>query len=199
MAKIKKVSINTFEKAVKENYDNIIVKEWNGIPVTITKTISFEEVAGLVAEVATNCFLTDGTYIPEAMHALLNCGIVERYTNISLPSNFNERYMLVMRSGILDFIMQEINTDQYNDIVMAVRDKMEYLCDSNTAEFNRAVVKMTEFMSGIQEKTSEMFGDITPDDIKNVLGTVDDDRAIEGRIVEEYIKQKNASLTIVGE
>ena len=198
MAKAKKISINAFEKVVKENYENTITKEWHGIPVTITRTISFEDVASLVAEVATNCFLSDGTYIPEAMHALLDCGVVERYTNISLPSNLSHRYELVMKSGIMYFLMPEINSNQYNDIVVAIRDKMEYLCDSNTAEFNRAVEKMTEFMNDVQEKTTKMFGDISSDDIQNVLGVIGNDRDIERRVVEEYTK-KNDHLKIVGD
>ena len=38
MAKIKKISINAFEKAVKEYHENTIVAEWNGLEITITHT-----------------------------------------------------------------------------------------------------------------------------------------------------------------
>ena len=39
MAKVKKISINAFEKTIKENFENTVTKDWFGIPVTITKTI----------------------------------------------------------------------------------------------------------------------------------------------------------------
>lgn len=198
MAKVKKISINAFEKTIKENFENTVTKDWFGIPVTITKTISFEEVVSFVAEVADNCFLDDGRYIPEAMQALIDCGVVRHYTNISLPANLSSAYKLVMQSGIIDFIMSEINYSQYNNILLAIRDKVEYACESNTAEFNKAIEKMTVSMNEIQEVTKDLFSKISPDDVQKIMGMYGDERSIEERVVEEYIKQ-NHELKIVGE
>ena len=198
MAKVKKISINAFEKTIKENFENTVTKDWFGIPVTITKTISFEEVVSFVAEVADNCFLDDGRYIPEAMQALIDCGVVRHYTNISLPANLSSAYELVMQSGIIDFIMSEINYSQYNNIVLAIRDKVEYACESNAAEFNKAIEKMTVSMNEIQETTKDLFGKISPDDVQKIMGMYGDERSIEERVVEQYIKQ-NHELKIVGE
>ena len=199
MAKVKKISINAFESVVKENFENTVTKEWFGIPVTITKTISFEEVVNFVAEVADNCFLSDGRYIPEAMQGLIDCGVVRHYTNINLPANLSSAYELVMRSGIIDFIMPEINSNQYDDIIIAIRDKIEYVCDSNTAEFKHAMEKMTISMNEIQEATKDLFGKVSPDDIQKIIGLYGDDHTIEERVVDEYLKQKNPELKIVGE
>lgn len=198
MAKVKKISINAFEKTIKENFENTVTKDWFGIPVTITKTISFEEVVSFVAEVADNCFLDDGRYIPEAMQALIDCGVVRHYTNISLPANLSSAYELVMQSGIIDFIMSEINYSQYNNILLAIRDKVEYACESNTAEFNKAIEKMTVSMNEIQEATKDLFSKISPDDVQKIMGVYGDERSIEERVVEQYIKQ-NHELKIVGE
>lgn len=198
MAKVKKISINAFEKTIKENFENTVTKDWFGIPVTITKTISFEEVVSFVAEVADNCFLDDGRYIPEAMQALIDCGVVRHYTNISLPANLSSAYELVMQSGIIDFIMSEINYSQYNNILLAIRDKVEYACESNAAEFNKAIEKMTVSMNEIQEATKDMFSKISPDDVQKIMGMYGDERSIEERVVEEYIKH-NHELKIVGE
>lgn len=199
MAKVKKISINAFEKTIKENFENTVTKDWFGIPVTITKTISFEEVVSFVAEVADNCFLDDGRYIPEAMQALIDCGVVRHYTNISLPANLSSAYELVMQSGIIDFIMSEINYSQYNNIVLAIRDKVEYACESNTAEFKHAMEKMTISMNEIQEATKDLFDKVSPDDIQRIVGLYGDDHTIEERVVDEYLKQKSPELKIVGE
>ena len=199
MAKVKKISINAFEKTIKENFENTVTKEWFGVPITITKTISFEDVISFVSEVADNCFLDDGKYIPEAMHALIDCGVVRYYTNINLPINLSSAYELVMRSGIIDFIMPEINGNQYNDIIIAIRDKIEYICDSNTVEFNRAIDRMTASITQIQEATNNLFGNVSPEDIQKIVSAYGDDRAIEERIVEEYLKQKSPELKIVGD
>lgn len=199
MAKIKKISINAFEKVIKENFENTVTKEWFGLPIIITKTISFEDVISFVSEVVDNCFLDDGKYIPEAMHALIDCGVVRYYTNINLPANLSSAYELVKRSGIVDFIMPEINGNQYSDIIIAIRDKIEYICDSNTVEFNRAIDRMTASITQIQEATNNLFDNVSPEDIQKIVRAYGDDRAIEERIVEEYLKQKTPELKIVGD
>lgn len=199
MAKVKKISINTFESVVKENFENTVTKEWFGIPVTITKTISFEEVVNFVAEVADNCFLSDGRYIPEAMQALIDCGVVRHYTNINLPANLSSAYELVMRSGIIDFIMSEINSNQYNDIIIAIRDKIEYACDTNVTEFRNSLSDMMASMDDLQDKTKELFGKISPDEIQTLLAAFGDDKAVENKVVDAYIERQKADLKIVGD
>lgn len=199
MAKVKKISINAFESVVKENFENTVTKEWFGIPVTITKTISFEEVVNFVAEVADNCFLSDGRYIPEAMQALINCGVVRHYTNINLPANLSSAYELVMRSGIIDFIMSEINSNQYNDIIIAIRDKIEYACDTNVTEFRNSLEDMMESMTDLQQKTKDLFGKISPDEIQTLLAAFGDDQAVENKVVDAYIERQKADLKIVGD
>lgn len=199
MAKVKKISINAFESVVKENFENTVTKEWFGIPVTITKTISFEEVVNFVAEVADNCFLSDGRYIPEAMQALIDCGVVRHYTNINLPANLSSAYELVMRSGIIDFIMPEINSNQYNDIIIAIRDKIEYACDTNVTEFRNGLEDMMESMTDLQQKTKDLFGKISPDEIQTLLAAFGDDQAVENKVVDAYIERQKADLKIVGD
>lgn len=199
MAKVKKISINAFESVVKENFENTVTKEWFGIPVTITKTISFEEVVNFVAEVADNCFLSDGRYIPEAMQALIDCGVVRHYTNINLPANLSSAYELVMRSGIIDFIMPEINSNQYNDIIIAIRDKIEYACDTNVTEFRNSLSDMMASMIDLQDRTRELFGKISPDEIQTLLDAFGDDKDVENKVVDAYIERQKADLKIVGD
>lgn len=199
MAKVKKISINAFESVVKENFENTVTKEWFGIPVTITKTISFEDVVNFVAEVADNCFLDDGRYIPEAMHALINCGVVRHYTNINLPSSLSAAYELVMRSGIIDFVMPEINSDQYSDIIIAIRDKIEYACDTDVTEFRNSLLDMMASMTDLQDRTKELFGKISPGEIQTLLAAFGDDKEVENKVVDAYIERQKADLKIVGD
>lgn len=200
MAKVKKVSINAFEKAIKESVaPNVSTEEWCGLEITITNTISLKDMMSLVAEVADNCFMDDGRYIPEVMQPLLDCGVVERYTNINLPGSLEARYDLVMRSGILDFILPKINSNQYNDIVVAVRDRIDYMCDTNVTEFRNSLTEMVTSMNMLQEKTAELFGNINPEEVHNLLDAFGGDKAVEERVVDTYIEKQKAELKIVGE
>ena len=197
MAKAKKISVNAFEKVVKEKFNNVTTEEWCGLEISITHTISLQDMMSFVAEVSDNCFLEDGRYVPEAMQPLLDCGVVEHYTNISLPSNLAARYELVMKSGILDFILPRINSNQYNDIVVAVRDKIDYACDSKTAEFNHAMSKMAESINELHEASKKLFDGVSHEDIQKIVSLYDDKHTVEERVVDEYLKQKNEGLKIV--
>lgn len=199
MAKTKRISINEFEKVVKENYENVVVKEWHGIPVTITKTLPLKEMMALVATVVSNCFMDDGSYLPEVAQPLLDCGVVERYTNISLPKSLAARYEFVYQSGILNFILPEINTSQYNDVVVAVRDKVDYLCDSNISEFKKAVEQMAAGLDEIRGVFSDSLNGLTADDIHKVIEIFGDSSSAEEKVVKVYTNKLSQSLHVIGD
>lgn len=199
MAKVKHISVNEFEKAVKENFENIVIKEWCGIPVTITKTIPLADVMAIVATVTNNCFTDDGSYLPEATQALIDCSIVEYYTNISLPKSLVARYELVQKSHILDLILQEINTNQYNDIIIATHAKIDYLRDVNVSEFKKAVEQMSTGLNEIRDTVINSLNGLTADDIRKVIEVFSDSSSIEEKAVRAYINKPVQDLHIVGD
>ena len=202
MAKVKKVSINAFEKAIRENIaPNISTEEWCGLEITITNTIPLKDMMSLVAEGAGE--IADVGYLQ--IYLIKHSGLfypgcdIDRYTNINLPGSLEARYDLVMRSGILDFILPKINSNQYNDIVVAVRDRIDYMCDTNVTEFRNSLTEMVTSMSMLQEKTAELFGNINPEEVHSLLNAFGDSKAVEERVVDTYIEKQKAELKIVGE
>lgn len=190
MAKIKKISINAFENALKENITNTVVAQWNGLEIVITKTVSLQDVAAIVAEVADNCFLADGTYVPEVMEAVLQRAIVSRYTNLNLPTNMSNCYDLIAQSGIIDFLLDHINRDQYNEICHAINCKVEYLCDAKISEIEANMKKLFGAFEDLQEKTLHMFENVSPADLKMLVGALGEDGALSAdKVVKEYIEQ----------
>lgn len=188
MAKIKKISASAFERAVKKNFENVITDEWNGLSITITPTISLQEVFNLVAEVSSNCFSDDGQYIPEAMSALLNCGIVEKYTNIELPDDIAAKYELVMKSGLTEFILPQINEMQYNQIIDSIRDKVDYVCDSNISKLSNSVSQIVESVKDLKERAERLFDGIPDGEIRSFINSFAGGQNIEQMAIEEYKK-----------
>lgn len=189
MAKIKRISASALERAVKKNFDNVITDEWCGLNITITPTISLQDVFSLAAEVSTNCFSEDGQYVPEAMNALLSCGIVERYTNIDLPEDVTAKYELVMKSGLIDFVMARINEMQYTQIVEAIRDKVDYACDSKVAELSHSISQIMESIYALRKNAERMIGNFDIEDIRKVISALSGDHKIEDAVVSEYINK----------
>lgn len=188
MTKIKKISASAFGRTVKKNFNSIIEEEWCGIPVVITPTISLQEVFNIVANASSNCFSDDGSYIPEAMIAVLNCDIVEKYTNISLPEEITDRYDLVMRSGLMEFVLPRINEMQYNQIVDAIRDKIDYACDSNVSNLSHSISQIVESVKSLKERTERLFSGASTEDVRSILDSIGGDRGFETKAVEEYLK-----------
>ena len=188
MAKNKKISINAFENIVKEKFLNTFTANWNGLDITFTYTIGLEDVLAIVEEVSDNCFLSDGKFIPGVMMPLLYGAVISRYTNLSMPSNLSARYDLIARSGIMEFIMDNINIDQFNQIVDAVERKVDYMCESNTVEFNRAVDKLTGSLGEMKSQTEELLSGIKAEDIKRVMKFMSNDGAKEEKVTEGYLQ-----------
>lgn len=191
MAKIKKISATAFSRAVKNNFDDVLFEDWCGLQIVITPTISLQEVFNLVADVSTNCFSSDGDYIPEAMSALLNCGIIEKYTNISLPEDVTERYDLVMRSGVIDLVLPRINEMQYEQIVEAIRDKVEYMCDSNVSKLSSSISQIVESVKSLKDRAERMFDGISEGEIRSFVDTFSKNENVERMAVEEYKKDNS--------
>ena len=61
-----KIDIATLTNVVRNNYDNIISDNWNGINVVIKHVISLKEMLTFVDSVVKTCFSeSDGMYMPE--------------------------------------------------------------------------------------------------------------------------------------
>ena len=188
MAKAKKISVNAFEKAGKERCSNTFEAKWHDLDITFTYTIGLEDVLSIIEEVSSNCFLSDGTFVPGVMMPLLYGAVISKYTNISLPANLSSRYDLIARSGIMEFIMDNINVDQFNQIVDAIERKVDYLCDSNTAEFSRAVAEMTVSLGDMKARTEELMSSISSADITQILSFISDEGDVEKKAADKYLK-----------
>lgn len=188
MAKTKKITVSAFENAVKKNFKNIVEEEWCGLQLVITPTISLQEVFNIVADVSSNCFSDDGTYIPEALTAVLNCNIIEKYTNISLPKDISERYELVMRSDLMNIVFSHINEIQYGQIVEAIQNKVDYACDSNVSKLGHSISQIVESVKSLKERAEQLFDGMSTDEVRSAIDAIGGGRGIEDMAVSEYLK-----------
>ena len=188
MAKIKKIPVSAFQKAVKNNCADVVVEKWNDLDVVITPVISLQSVFEIVAEVCTNSFSEDGQYIPEAVEAVLNCAVIERYTNIALPADLEERYNLVLKSGILDVVIPQISQTQYEQIVSAIENKVDYVCNSNISEINRIAGRVMDSISQLKDKVEPFFEGFNPEELYKAIPGIIAGDSPEMSAVKEYVE-----------
>ena len=98
-AKTKRVSINALEK-ITDEYVNEEVLEWNGLEITIKKTLSFSDMMKFVDSVAKSCFVQgSGDYAPEIFDFALRSNVLDTYANFTMPRDLEKQYAMVYYFG----------------------------------------------------------------------------------------------------
>lgn len=184
--KEKRISINALEKVCKENYHETITKEWFGIEVTIKRVLPIDEVLAFVADVVDSSFLEDGTYVPEVTPFFIRCNVMERYANFNLPEDLSKRYKLVYGCDAFGFVIQHIDTEQFEEIVAAIDAKIDVMCDSDIitmrAKFgevttaladlgdqvNALVSQLGSVLTDVNERTSSLVESLSPESIERI-------------------------------
>lgn len=191
MEKIKKISVNAFEKAVDSIYEPITNVEWNGLSLIIKRHLNLAEVAKFVDVCVKACFNPDdASYAPEAKDIAIRSCIVAFYTNITLPGNIAKQYELIYHSRILDVVMPNIDQTQLDAIIKAIDDKVEHLASANIEMVNKQMNDLYGALDGVQKQMSEMFNGVDADDIKNIMGALTDGGLDEEKLVKAYMANK---------
>lgn len=189
--KTKKISITAFDRIMRETSTPIETVEWNGVEITIRKTLSFRDVLGFVDSVTKSCFTSDtGTYLPEVKVFAIKCCVLEMYANFALPSNVEHKYDLVYNTDAFDVVIQHINMKQFNEIVDAISEKVENIAQANIEAINSQMNEIYSAFDTLQKQVSDMFSGVNSEDMSKFIGAVSGEQFDEAKIVEAYMKQR---------
>lgn len=192
--KIKKVSINAFEKAVNSHYEPTRSIEWNGITVVVKYNLTLREMMSFVDKVVKNCFKeSDGSFMPEIKNFAERSCIYEYYTNITLPSNIEKQYDLLYHQSLLDQIMSNIDLAQFNSMMRAIDDKVKHTAQANIDNITRQVNELMGSLENTQKEFGDIFSDIDKNSVLGVINAFGDGVIDEGKIAKAVLeyKQKN--------
>ena len=121
--KMKKISISQMDKVMKSLGNTEATFEWNGVTVVVKTLLSFQEMMEFAGRVKANCFV-DGEYLPEVRDFAIRDCIVDMYSNIRLPDNIEHKYEILYRTDICQEIVKYVNSDQYEQLLVAIDDKI---------------------------------------------------------------------------
>ena len=185
----KKISVNTFEKVAKEHFGNEVIVDWYGVEVTVTPTVSAVEMMNFVDDVVESAFLEDLGYMPEVFDFVVRCNVLTRYANFSLPGNIEKRHELVYGTDAFETVVQKVNPGQYDEIVRAAKEKIEYKLDTSAAAVTRDAERMIDTFGDIQNQFESLFSGLSGDDIKKMVSAIGDKSVDEERLVKAYLEQ----------
>lgn len=191
----KKVSINSLDKVIKENFTNKASVEWHGLEVAIKHNLSFTEMLEFVNDVVMSCFQDDGDFVPEVMDFAIKSNILSKYANLSLPDKLEHRYEIIYNSDAVDFVCQNINMQQLREITASIDRKISYLCNTNVMNIQKQMMALVSAFEDMQQKTTDMFSNFTPDDLVKIMGAIDDGGLNEEKAVKAYLEQTKPTET----
>lgn len=191
----KKVSINSLDKVIKENFTNKASIEWHGLEVAIKHNLSFTEMLEFVNDVVMSCFQDDGDFVPEVMDFAIKSNILSKYANLSLPDKLEHRYEIIYNSDAVDFVCQNINMQQLREITASIDRKISYLCNTNVMNIQKQMMELVSAFEDMQQKVTDMFSNFTPDDLVKIMGAIDDGGLNEEKVVKAYLEQTKPTET----
>lgn len=193
----KKISINSLDKIIKENYNNTTTAEWYGVEVTIKKNLAFKDVLEFVNDVVMSCFQDKGGFMPEVVDFAIKSNILSRYANFSLPDKLVHRYEIIYCTDAVEFVRQHINAEQLNEITASINKKISYLCNTNIMNIQKQIMELVSSFETMQKKTTDMFANFTPDDMTKILSAFEDGKFSEEKLVEAYLQKTRSPKTEV--
>ena len=191
----KKVSISAVDNIIGERFLNVVSEQWYDVEVKMRRSLPFTDMLTFVNDVVQSCFQRDGVYTPEVLDFAIKSNIISRYTNVSLPDKLEHRYAILYCSDLVDFVCQHINMQQVQEMVTSINRKLSYMCETNTVAIQNRLNDLVSSFEEMQKQTADVFGGVTQEDVTRLVGAIGNSTLTEERIVEAYMKQKNASNT----
>lgn len=150
--KIEKVSVNEFEKLVNtlknENYEMTDYSWSEDFNFKYKKKLTLLEITSFVDSVVNNCFINDDKnenpdiFVPYYKDLMIYKNVLEKYTNISVPSDIKKFYDWCMITNIHIVIISKIDKEQFAQIKGYIDESIEYNKQTTLANKKAPVEKM---------------------------------------------------------
>ena len=192
MAKMKKISVNAFEKAMKDTYTPTETFDWNGIEVTVKKNLSLKEMLEFVDIVVKSCFTKDtNAYMPEIKDFATKVCILEKYANFTMPRNVETQYTLIYHTDAVERVLGYVNPQQFNEICVAIAKKVENLAQANIEAVTKQMNELYASLDNMQTQFSKVFDGIDEESISEIVNAFGNGVIDEEKLAKAVLNQNN--------
>lgn len=187
-----KISINQLESSITD--DNVVTEGLldsdgnliDGVSVQVNTVIPLPEMISFVSDVVESCIDGEtGEYLPEAYDVAIRAAVLTRYGNFTLPENIDKQYWLLYRAPAFDQVMSLIDKHQFNSIIRAIDEKIEFKLQLITSSAITKVNEMVGQLNEIVENVGNVFSGIGVGDMSRVLQCAS---KIDGLSEDELVK-----------
>lgn len=184
------ISISSMDKIIKD-IENYVSIDFHGEELVVKKYLDFDEAVRFVNEVVDGCFGANGEYMPEVKDFLCDINTVLYYSNIRLPDDIRHKYDILTKTKVIDVIIDKIDFSQYQTIARAIEDKIDSRLSVNEQLFDNKLSAAMSTLETLLNSLKEYFGNISQDDIKNLLSAMVNNQLDEGKLVDAYLAAKD--------
>lgn len=185
--KMQRIPVNAFERVMKETYTPTETFEWNGIEVTVKKSLSLKEMLEFVDSVVKSCFTSDtNAYMPEIKDFATKVCILEKYANFTMPSNVETKYSLIYQTDAVECVLGYVNLQQFNEICASINRKVDNVAQANIEAVNKQMNELYNAFDSLQNRLAELFNGVDGDDIRAVAGALSNGSLDEEKLVKAY-------------
>lgn len=192
MARAKKISVNAFEKVMKETCEPTMTFDWNGIEVTVKRSLALKDVLEFVDSVVKSCFTQDtSVYMPEVKDFATKVCILEKYANFTMPRNVEAQYDLIYNTNAVETVLGYVNAQQFNEICVAIAKKVDNLAQANIEAVNKQMNELYNRFDALQSQLENLFSGVSGDDISAVASALANGTLDEEKLVKAYTANKH--------
>ncbi len=192
MEKIKKISVNAFENAMKDTYTPTETFDWNGIEVTVKKNLSLKEMLEFVDSVVKSCFTKDtNAYMPEIKDFATKVCILEKYANFTMPRNVETQYTLIYQTDAVERVLGYVNPQQFNEICVAIAKKVENLAQANIEAVTKQMNELYASLDNMQTQFSKVFDGIDEGSISEIINAFGNGVIDEEKLAKAVLNQNS--------
>lgn len=185
----KKITTANIEKAAGKIINTNTV-EWNGLSITIKRNLSLDDMRKFVDNVAQSCFTQqDEAYHPELKEYAVRSMVIMLYTNIELdmPADLDKLYDLLYTTDLWHVIVNNIDAEQFNQMLNAVDRRIDYIIATSVSAINRQIAEIQEAIEDVMPKLKAMFNEVSADDVKNLVSAITNTNIDEEKLMKAYL------------
>lgn len=174
--------------------------KWHGIDVEVSPTLSYYDADSFVKNIVDNCISVSQSsdddafspieFAPEMVDFYTKFFTLYYYTDIPISSDDSTLiYNVIYNSDLYDCIMNEghINYNQYDELTQSVRERIRNIIRTNESDFNKRLNEVSLKLENVGNTISQIFSDITAEDIAGVVEALAKSGMSEDGIVKAYI------------
>jgi len=187
-----KVSLAEAKRILKDASDQKSLI-WEDLEIKVRPNLDMKDMRVFVQECINSCFTDDGDYMPDAEDFAIRINIIEKYTNLSMPSDLKIQYLLVYNTDIISRIVDLIDPAQFDVIRASIERGVRYRASAHiegmTQKLNEIYATVLAIIDDFDTKFGEIFGAISADDMKLIMKGISEIGELdEGKIAKAYIE-----------